>query len=233
MSPRRTGGEEIRADADPDTSPVTGQADSPVGPTDPTDAASDHLETPRSTAGERRTVPAIAFVVAVAVAAVLGVLAIAAAASGGSGPSDRDARVAAGRFAESFLSFRHDALDDWKETVLGLSTGGFANEVAEVESGLRQLIAQSRIDADATVTDIFVGEESRGAIDVVIVYDRAVATTDGTRTESDRYMQMSLVRVDGAWLVDSVIDIVSAGGLGTPAASTTTAPTTTTTAPAG
>jgi hypothetical protein len=162
-----------------------------------------------------RTVPAGAFILAVMVAAALAVLAVVALANGGgSGDrSDRDVRLAAGRFAEQFLTFEHDALDGWKSDVLALSTRGFAQEVEEVESGLRQLIADSELDATTQVTEIFVGEQERGAVEVVVIYDRRLRTGSGERTETDRYLQLGMIRVDGTWLVDNVIDIASAGAL--------------------
>jgi len=171
-------------------------------------------DTPR----ERRTVPAGAFVIAVLVAGALAVLAVFALASGdgtdgGGGGEDQEVRLASGRFAERFLTFEHDQLDTWKEDVLALSTGGFAEEVEEVESGLRTLIAESELDAVTQVTDIFVGEVERGGVEVVVVYDRELRGGEQGRTESDRYLQLAMVRVDGEWLVDNVLDIASAGDL--------------------
>lgn len=166
---------------------------------------------------ERRTVPAGAFFVAVLVAGALGVLAVFALASGGgtdSGADDQGVRLAAGRFSERFLTFDYDQLDAWKQDVLSLTTSGFAEEVEEVESGLRTLIAESELDAVTQVTDIFVGEIDRGAVEVVVVYDRELRGGARSRTESDRYLQLAMVRVDGEWLVDNVVDIASAGDLG-------------------
>ncbi len=166
------------------------------------------------TTDPHRTVPAGAFVAAVMVAAVLGILAvIALTSSSGSGDDDdlRAARLAAGRFGERFLTFDHDGLDDWKAQVLALSTGGFAGEVEDAEAGLRRLIGESELDAKTQVTDIFIGEIDRGAVEAVLVYDRDLTGTT-PRSETDRYLQLSMVKVDGIWLVDNVIDIASAGG---------------------
>lgn len=166
-----------------------------------------------------RTVPAGAFVIVLMVAMALGVLALVALTMGdgdGGGDGDREVRLAAGRFAEQFLTFDHDGLDAWKDGVLLLSTGGFAEEVEEVESGLRTLIAESELDAVTQVTDIFVGEEERGSVDVVVIYDRDVQGSGVERSETDRYLQLSLVRVDGEWLVDNVLDIATAGDAADP-----------------
>ncbi|MDE0804554.1 MAG: hypothetical protein OSA99_14685 [Acidimicrobiales bacterium] len=170
-----------------------------------------------------RTVPAGAFIAAVLVAGALGILAVVALA-GGSSDGDRadDARFAAGRFAERFLTFEHDALDDWKADVLSLSTGGFAGEVEDVEEGLRRLIGESELDAQTQVTEIFVGDVDSGTASVVVIYDRDVSGEAGVRSEADRYMQLELNLVDGEWLVDNVLDIATAGGLDDP--SRTSAP---------
>lgn len=166
---------------------------------------------------ERRTVPVGAFAVAVLVAAALAVLAVFALASSDTsdeGGDDQEVRLAAGRFTERFLTFDHDELDAWQDDVLALSTRGFAEEVEEVESGLRTLIAESELDAVTQVTDIFVGQVERGAVEVVVVYDRELRGGGPGRMESDRYMQLALVRIDGDWLVDNVVDLASAADLG-------------------
>jgi len=182
----------------------------------------------------RRTVPAGAFVLVLAVAAALAVLAVVAlTADGGGADDDRDVRLAAGRFTERFLTFRHDGLDEWEQDVRRLSTPGFGEEVDEVRESLRALISDGRLDAETQVVDVFVGEEDRGAIGVVVVYDRTVVGEDVDREETDRYLQLGLVRIDGAWLVDEVIDIATAGDAAGPVvdlpegSSPTTAPSTT------
>lgn len=177
------------------------------------DPDADAPEPPRP---ERRTVPVGAFLVAVLVAGALAVLAaFALAASDGSGDgADQEVRLAAGRFAERFLTFDHDELDAWQEDVLALSTTGFAEEVEEVEAGLRTLIADSELDAVTQVTDIFIGQIERGSVEVVVVYDRELRGGGPGRTESDRYMQLAMVRIDGDWLVDNVVDLASGGDVG-------------------
>lgn len=176
-------------------------------------AATEDEGADRRAAG-RRTVPVGAFAIAVIVAVALAALALFALVTGdgsGGGDADREVRLAAGRFSERFLTFEHDELDVWKQDVLALATGGFAEEVEEVESGLRTLIAESELDATTQVTDIFTGEVERGAVEVVVVYDRELRGGGPGRSESDRYLQLTMLRIDGEWLVDDVIDIASAG----------------------
>lgn len=178
----------------------------------------------------RPMVPAAAFVAAVMVAAVLGILAVIALTSSGGGGNDdeRDARRAAGQFTERFLTFEHDDLDQWKADALSLSTGGFAGEVEEVEAGLRRLIGESELDARTQVTDVFIGEVDRGSVSAVVLYDRSI-TGPQPRSENDRYLQLDLIKVDGVWLVDHVIDIATAGGIGARPVPTSTSTSTTST----
>ena len=183
----------------------------------------------------RRTVPAGAFVVAVMVAAALAILAAVALASGGDdgdgASSDQEVRLAAGRFTEQFLTYDGGDFEAWKAEVLELSTGGFAEEFEEAERGLRVFFEEGARDAVAEVSDVFVGQEDRGAVEVVVVYDRDVSGgEEEPYTESDRYLQLSLLRIDGAWLVDNVTDVATADDLAGTAPATPT--TTTTTAPA-
>ena len=201
-------------------------------PDQPTAEPDDDPATPTTATGApKRTVPAGAFVIAVMAAMALGILAVfalATAGDGSGGGDDQDVRLAAGRFAERFLTFEHDGLDDWKADVLRLSTGGFAGEVEDVEAGLRRLIGEDELDAVTQVNEVFVGEPDRGAVEAVVVYDRDLQGASFSRSETDRYVQLSLLRVDGEWLVDNVIDIASASDVGsTGGTSTTTAPPTT------
>ena len=192
----------------------------------------------------RRTVPAGAFVVAVMVAAALAILAVVALASGdsgdgeGSAAGDQEVRLAAGRFTEQFLTYEGDDFEAWKADIVELSTGGFAEEFEEAERGLRVFFEEGARDAVAEVSDVFVGQEDRGAVDVVVIYDREVSGGgEEGYTESDRYLQLSLLRVDGEWLVDDVIDVATAAdlgaGAGTPAPTTSSSTSSTTAAPGG
>lgn len=164
--------------------------------------------------GPGRTVPAGALVVAIMVAAAMAVLAIVALTTAdGGGEGDDDARFAAGRFTERFLTHDHDALDEWKAAVLELSTPGFAEQVNAQDETLRELIESTELDATTQVTEIFLGEVDRNTVTAVLIYDRELRSTSGTRTETDRYVQLRLVELDGEWLVDDVVDIATTGGL--------------------
>lgn len=189
------------------------EVDAPA-PTEAPALDDEPLQEPPAAPGPARTVPFGAFVLAVAVAVALGVLAVVGLTGPSGGDDDREVRLAAGRFAERFLSFDHETFTDWRGDVLELSTGGFAGQVEDSERGLSELVEDNQIQATATVTDVFVGDESRGAVEVVVVYDRRVSERDGTRQETNRYVQLSLVRVDGTWLVDAVIDLQIGGSVG-------------------
>jgi len=186
----------------------------------------------------RRSVPAGAFVIAVMVAAALGILAVYALVADDGGErdaaADQEVRLAAGRFTEQFLTYDGGDFEAWRADILRLSTGGFAEEFEEAERGLRVFFEEGARDAVAEVSDVFVGQEDRGAVDVVVIYDREVSGGgEEGYTEADRYLQLSMLRVEGAWLVDDVIDVATAGGPGggTGAAAPTTSRTTSSTTP--
>lgn len=177
----------------------------------------DHDEPRTRVPRSGRTVPVGAFAIAVIVAAALAVLAVFALASdsgSGSGGDDREVRLAAGRFAERFLTYEGSDFESWRDEVLDLSTGGFAEEFAEAESGLRVFFEEGARDAVARVTDVFVGDEERGSVQVVVAYDRVVTGDEDQFSESDRYLLLSLIRVDGQWRADNVIDLASSSDLG-------------------
>jgi Mce-associated membrane protein len=195
---------------------------------DPTDAPDLDDARPASPRGGR-TVPVGAFAVAVIVAAALAVLAVFALASeSGSGDDgrDREIRLSAGRFAERFLTYEGSDFESWRDEVLELATGGFAEEFAQAESGLRVFFEEGARDAVASVTDVFVGDEDRGTVEVVVSYDRVVSGDEDRFSEQDRYLLLSLIRVDGDWRADNVIDLASSTDLGSqiapPDAPTTT-----------
>lgn len=179
--------------------------------------AADEVRTPRRPPGSGRTVPVGAFAIAVLVAAALAILAVFALASeSGSddGGQDREIRLAAGRFSERFLTYEDSDFETWRDEVLELATGGFAEEFAEAESGLRVFFDEGARDAVARVTDVFVAEEERGTVEVIVSYDRVVTGGEDRFSESDRYLLLSLIRVDGEWRADNVVDLASSGDPG-------------------
>lgn len=185
------------------------------GPTDTLDhdPDADGSGPPRA----ERTVPVGAFAIAVIVAAALAVLSVFALASdSGSddGPREREVRLAAARFAERFLTYEGSDFESWRDEVLELSTGGFAEEFAEAERGLRVFFDQGARDAVARVTEVFVGDEERGTVEVVVSYDRVVSGEEDRFSEQDRYLLLSMIRVDGDWRADNVVDLASSGDLG-------------------
>ena len=174
-------------------------------------------DTVRRPSPNGRTVPVGAFAIALIVAAALAVLAVFALASesdSGSGGDDREVRLAAGRFAERFLTYEGSDFETWRGEVLALATGGFAEEFAEAESGLRVFFEEGARDAVARVTDVFVGDEERGTVEVVVAYDRVVTGGEDRFSESDRYLLLSLIRIDGEWRADKVVYLASAGDPG-------------------
>lgn len=122
----------------------------------------------------------------------------------------------AGSFSEAILTFDGDDLEATKERVLGLSTGGFAEEFEASFAGLAELVQTASSSARATVDDVFVGDIDGGQATAITVVDLAADGPAGPRTVADTYLRLSLVRVDGDWKVDGVTSLnfaqASAGG---------------------
>lgn len=183
--------------------------------TEDSESADESMDSP-GTRTPARTVPFGAFLAAVLVAAALGILAVVALSVGGesdAGNGDvEDARLAAGRFAERFLTFEHDNLDEWKKDVLALSTGGFAEEVESVESSLREMLGTEQISARSHVRDVFIGNVDNDSVTVVVLYDREVDDPDGDRVETNGYARLDMVRSESRWLVEQVVNLTNPGG---------------------
>jgi hypothetical protein len=149
-------------------------------------------------------------VAAIAAAIVLGVLAAALAvlAARDDVASDTPARHTAGRFAEALLTVDHTDPEAGRDAVLELATGGFRAEYDEAFSqGIAELIVQTGASARAVAKDVFLSEIDGGSTEAVVVLDVERDGAAGPRTVRDLYLQLSLVRVDGTWLVSDVTDL--------------------------
>ena len=118
---------------------------------------------------------------------------------------DSDVRRAAGEFAQAFFTLDYREADRWHDDVVALATGGFREEYEEAfDGGLDQLMEQTKPVWTVAVDEILVGEESDGKANAVAVVDISQDGTGGAREIPNAYVRLSLVRVDGEWLVDDV-----------------------------
>jgi hypothetical protein len=164
-----------------------------------------------------------AFVLAVSLAVLFGLLAVVfavlAASGDGSGEGGQvtSLRRAAGEMAEAFFTWDYEDLDAHRDRVLALSTGSFRKEYEEqFDAGIRDVITQTKSSSKAFVQDVYVSEVEEERAEAVVVVDLEQDGAAGPRNQTDIYVVITFVDVDGSWKVDDVTDPFPAtGGLPT------------------
>lgn len=173
-----------------------------------TDTGSAPAETaePRPAPGTPRRWP---LVVAIGVAVVFAVAAAALAllAAREDDPQG-DLRAAAGAFGEVLVTYDHRDPQRHREAVLDRATGAFAAEYEEAfDGGLGQLIEQLEASSRGFVKDVYTTEVQRGQALAIVVLDVETTGTSGPRRLFDVYVRLTMIQVEGEWLVDDVTDL--------------------------
>lgn len=225
-------------DADDEQPTAAAGTDAPVpAPDDPApdesaldEAAPDDRAAARS--GRRSDVLVALVAVLFVVSVGLGVIAAAKSAALTDDRGERrEAAQAAGAIAEALLTYDHTDMEATKERVLALASGSFREEYEEAFPALTQLMEETKATSSASIKDVFLGDIEAGSATAVVVADVTAVATSGSRRAEDRYIRVSLVKVEGRWRIDSVISLNldlsgtraprDPGGAGTP---TTTTP---------
>lgn len=198
--------------------PVT---DAPHEPPDPDEAG--------PTPARRRSTGLVAAVAAAVVfglvAAVLAVLLLAQEED----PSE-EVRATAGGFGEVLVTYDHQDPDAHRAAVVERSTASFASEYeAAFEQGLGQLIVDLEASSQGFLKDVYVTEVDRGQALAIVVLDVESDGTAGPRRLFDVYVRLTMIEVDGEWLVDDVTDLSFGGGPGSGGGVTTDTSTSTST----
>ena len=174
-------------------------------------------------------------VLAVSLAVLFGVLAavfaiLAVGGDDGEGGRVADLRRSAGEMAEAFFTWDHRDLDAHRDRVLELATGSFRNEYDEqFDASIRDVITTAQSTSQAFVNDVYVSEIDEERAEAVVVVDLEQDGVAGPRTQTDIYVVITFVEVDGDWKADDVTDPFPVGGLpggsgASGSSSTTTAP---------
>jgi Mce-associated membrane protein len=178
--------------------------------------------------GGRRGGPVLvlAVVLAVLLAAATAVLAV-LLVSDEDGDATDDLRRAAGEFAELFVTYDHEDPDVHRDAVLERSTGAFRGEYEEAfENGLRDLITELGATSRGTLQDVYVTSVESGQALAIAVLDIETDGASGPRTMSDVYIRLTMVSIDGRWLVDDVTDLSFGGTSEVPSSTESTSSTT-------
>lgn len=199
-----------------------------VTDTDPD--AQPELTTPAPAADRTRPRrgPLVAAVAAAAVFAVLAaVLAVLLA-------SERDPaeelRAAAGEFGEVLVTYDHTDPEVHRRAVVERSTASFADEYESAfDEGLGELITELEASSQGFLKDVFLTEVQRGQALAIVVLDVESDGSAGPRRLFDVYVRLTMIKLDGEWLVDDVTDLsfgAEAGGGTGVTADTTPSPST-------
>ncbi len=95
-------------------------------------------------------------------------------------------------------------------------TSSFAGEYERAfDQGLGQLIEQLEATSRGFVKDVFTTDVARGQALAIVVLDEETSGTTGPRRLFDVYVRLTMIQVDGQWLVDDVTDLsFGSGGSG-------------------
>jgi hypothetical protein len=143
----------------------------------------------------------------------------------------KDARAGveqvASRYMSALLTYDYRDLDKTKRSVLALSTGKFRTDFEQNFSGLAALFTTTKAQSTATIKDVFVSSIDHDTATAIVVFDQRSQGTSGSRLNLDGYVRASLVKVQGGWRVDDLMNISPPGQAPTPTPGTsvpTTAP---------
>lgn len=137
----------------------------------------------------------------------------------------RDVEAAAGAFVQALVDYRYDDPATLHDDVVALSADPFTEQF---EAGVAQIQALNeslgRV-SQATVKDVFVAAVDGDEATAIVVYD-AVETFTGREPVpyQNVYVRLGLVRLDGQWKVNDVINLNLALNQGGAATTSTTTP---------
>lgn len=157
-----------------------------------------------------------ALVAAIAAAVVFAVLAAVLAVLLASEDEPSDAlRARAGEFAEVLVTYDHADPDAHRQAVVERTTASFAAEYESAfDEGLGQLITELEASSQGFVKDVFLTEIDQGQALAIVVLDVESDGSAGPRRLFDVYVRLTMIEVEGEWLVDDVTDLSFGGGPG-------------------
>lgn len=146
-------------------------------------------------------------------------------------------RTTASRFAEAFVALDSSGpLPDQDAVVSELGTGPIIAQHTQAMASLREAYkAFNAISARADIKATYVSQVDDDTHEATVIVNLVLNVAGATQTvPNESYLEVHLLKVDGKWKVDNVVDI--RGRLGpqptTPSSTTTTVPTATTEPPA-
>lgn len=116
-----------------------------------------------------------------------------------------DARHEVARVAEQFTvrvnNYDSESVEDYKASVSEMLTTKFSDEFDKAMEDIVTSVQEAEMDSEGTVLASGVASLDQDSAEVLVVADADVKTVFDTRQRHFRW-EISLVKVDGSWLVD-------------------------------
>lgn len=135
-------------------------------------------------------------------------------------------RDVSGSAIAALTSYDYQNLDPWKRSVLAHATGSFQNQFEAAFSGFEQTYVATHNRATGSIQGVWVGPVDAGKATTVVLVQITVTSLSGTHS-LEPYIQMTLLKVAGAWRVDDVqatFDTSGTVGSAPPTTTPTSAP---------
>lgn len=129
---------------------------------------------------------------------------------------DRETEIAqaASNFTLAVLTYDHTEVDKSAEAIEARSTDNFADEYRQgFEANLRALIVESEATSTAEVDEVFVNRATGDTARVITIATADVRSAAQSRAEVTSFIDLSMVRIDGEWLVDQMTSLGSDGSI--------------------
>lgn len=115
--------------------------------------------------------------------------------------SRRDVARVAERFTVQVNNYDSDSVDDYKSSVAAMLSTKFGDEFDTAMEDIVKSVQEAKMDSEGSVLASGVASLDQDSARVLVVADADVKTVFGARQRHFRW-EVSLVEVDGEWLID-------------------------------
>lgn len=126
----------------------------------------------------------------------------------------RDEAIAdvAGRFGVALTANDYQEIDGKLAALEALSTPSFAAEYREdFEANLRALIEERQVVSTSEITDVLVSRSEGDQARAIVIASTTVERPNGNSATVGWLIDLSMLEVDGEWLVDKVLTMANDG----------------------
>lgn len=125
-----------------------------------------------------------------------------------------DIAAVAGQFGVTLYTYDHRDIDGQLERLEALSTPSFAADYRQdFEANLRAQIVERQVVSTSEVTDVLVSQSDGDQARAIVIASTTVERPSGQSATISGLVDLSMLRVDGKWLVDKVLTIANDGNI--------------------